>query len=425
MSCGHLQAWQLGRAQRLRIDDGCSVLCELRLAYQKTLPKKCFDWHRAVFVVLQRDGKSPYRLWWFTMTTENCSDLLDLVYAINQPRKTAVDWQAILERMRRAVGADFSVGVARFPTRSDRGEVYSAGLETRRLRHYQCDTSTLEKISVLHSTATFPAAQAITRGHPLFHYFAQPYGIQHGVLRDCLVEGGIAFRLFFGRWSATPVFSPAQLERVDTIGKHLTREMEQEQHQSQLRGNMMVFRQLADDYPVSTLVLDAECAIRYSNQRAREQLADSDYLSMDGGRLAISLPQASNDFQRTVRAVLGPMQADAGKASEAVSLGPYQLLLRRVAGAGREPLVVLHLFDSDATPTPDKILLKKLFHLTNAETRLAVLLAQGRTIDDATGVLGISKHTARTHLRSMFVKCGVSRQANLVQKIVTSAAMLH
>jgi DNA-binding CsgD family transcriptional regulator/PAS domain-containing protein len=55
------------------------------------------------------------------------------------------------------------------------------------------------------------------------------------------------------------------------------------------------------------------------------------------------------------------------------------------------------------------------FRLTPAETRLLAALLGGRRLADAAGDLGVAATTARTHLDSIFLKTGVSRQAELMR----------
>ncbi len=54
------------------------------------------------------------------------------------------------------------------------------------------------------------------------------------------------------------------------------------------------------------------------------------------------------------------------------------------------------------------------FHLTNAEARLAVCLANGASLKDASQMTSVTYQTARTQLRSIFSKLHIHRQAELV-----------
>ncbi len=56
--------------------------------------------------------------------------------------------------------------------------------------------------------------------------------------------------------------------------------------------------------------------------------------------------------------------------------------------------------------------------LSPAERRVVNLLVQGRAIDAVARELGISVHTARSHLKSIYAKTGVHRQAQLVAHLM-------
>jgi len=52
------------------------------------------------------------------------------------------------------------------------------------------------------------------------------------------------------------------------------------------------------------------------------------------------------------------------------------------------------------------------------------LLAKGNTLDEAADKLGVRRNTARTHLRSIFGKTGVTRQTMLVRMLLKSVISL-
>lgn len=53
------------------------------------------------------------------------------------------------------------------------------------------------------------------------------------------------------------------------------------------------------------------------------------------------------------------------------------------------------------------------FGLTTSQARLALLLATGASVQQCCETMGIKISTARTHLKSVFAKTGVKRQAEL------------
>jgi DNA-binding CsgD family transcriptional regulator len=65
--------------------------------------------------------------------------------------------------------------------------------------------------------------------------------------------------------------------------------------------------------------------------------------------------------------------------------------------------------------------IQDLFDITPAEARVARGIAAGKTVHDLAVEAGVSAGTIRQHLKSVFSKMGVSRQADLVGILVGSA----
>ena len=96
--------------------------------------------------------------------------------------------------------------------------------------------------------------------------------------------------------------------------------------------------------------------------------------------------------------------------------GPVSAPLRRTATVIlRDPARRLRL------AAPD---LEQLFDLSPAEARLAQLLADGLSMEEAALQLGVSRNTVRSQLQSVFAKTGTNRQGDLVRLLLSSAATL-
>ncbi|WP_336488127.1 helix-turn-helix transcriptional regulator [Methylobacterium nigriterrae] len=87
------------------------------------------------------------------------------------------------------------------------------------------------------------------------------------------------------------------------------------------------------------------------------------------------------------------------------------------------PHTVLMLIDLDATPLPRQAALERIFGLTPAEARLAVLLAGGATTAEAARMQGVSIATVRTQLGAIFAKTRTNRQADLVMLVTRLSAL--
>ena len=61
--------------------------------------------------------------------------------------------------------------------------------------------------------------------------------------------------------------------------------------------------------------------------------------------------------------------------------------------------------------------------LTPAETEIALLLAEGRTLRQIAATTGRGYNTVRTHPSHIFVKLGVSRQFDVAQRVLALSSL--
>jgi DNA-binding CsgD family transcriptional regulator len=101
------------------------------------------------------------------------------------------------------------------------------------------------------------------------------------------------------------------------------------------------------------------------------------------------------------------------------------LIVRVIPGPGLEcwqapeqRTALLRLYDRDMGLVVDERALISLYGLTRGESALAGKLVQGKSIEDAADELFISAHTARTHLKRIFMKTDTHRQPELVVRML-------
>jgi DNA-binding CsgD family transcriptional regulator len=102
------------------------------------------------------------------------------------------------------------------------------------------------------------------------------------------------------------------------------------------------------------------------------------------------------------------------------------LIIRVVPGPGLDcwpgtenRTALLKLYDQDLGLEVDAGDLCRLYGLTRGEAALAVHLVRGKSVEEAADELFISPHTARTHLKRIFMKTDTHRQTELVVRILT------
>ena len=74
--------------------------------------------------------------------------------------------------------------------------------------------------------------------------------------------------------------------------------------------------------------------------------------------------------------------------------------------------------DPAARPRVDPAVAAEALGLTGMESRVAVLLAEGMTVRDVAAAMGRAESTIRSHVKHMFAKHGLSRQADLVRLVL-------
>jgi DNA-binding CsgD family transcriptional regulator len=96
----------------------------------------------------------------------------------------------------------------------------------------------------------------------------------------------------------------------------------------------------------------------------------------------------------------------------------YRMLLMRLdvgAHNGSAACHIMTVFDPHAERAVEREVLLGLYGLTPAEAEVASLLFSGLSVADTASAVGSSPRTVRAHLRSIFRKCEVESQAQLLQ----------
>lgn len=188
-----------------------------------------------------------------------------------------------------------------------------------------------------------------------------------------------------------------------------------------------------DRLRVGVVLLDSACCVRFANRAA---LAFAEIFNLGLGESGLTLPSPRfND--RLQRLLNGALTADlpgnpvpggdltySRPGIGALQLRVFPLLSSHEPGLTGQRVQVAVFLVRPGPPNLNAGQLAEQFGLTVAESRLAVRLAEGRTVAEAAKVANISMATARTHLRNIFAKTATSRQSELALLLLTSLAGL-
>ena len=229
-------------------------------------------------------------------------------------------------------------------------------------------------------------------------------------------------------WSAAdPVdgesWSFDQIDTIERLLPHLRQYVRIRQVLADVDGLKASLAALLDYSATGVIQLNRRGRIVAANDRAREILNRQDCLYDPGGFLCAHAP-ADNDRLRELLARALPNSGSPGAAGS--------MVLTRRSGLSRPVLHVtpighregdvpawevaaLGLVVDPYSQLPvDRALVEAALELSPAESRVAVLLAEGKTVRDVAVESGRSVNTVRWHIRRIFERQGLTRLGQLV-----------
>lgn len=189
---------------------------------------------------------------------------------------------------------------------------------------------------------------------------------------------------------------------------------------------------ILDCVPLGVILLDSNIQIRKLNVAARSVLSQRDGLFEQRQKLvaadAIQTGALHKLVTRTRQMSVGTSRFEKNEWGITINRPsmrrPYEIVVASAVRTVRLETTVIFLFDPDREMRPEEQLLSGLYGLTEAESRVAVSLMRGKTLEEIASGLGIAKETVRKQLQNIFGKTGTNRQSELVRLLVSGPASL-
>jgi DNA-binding CsgD family transcriptional regulator/PAS domain-containing protein len=259
----------------------------------------------------------------------------------------------------------------------------------------------------------------------LYRLCMAPGGLWDSLGADIRIEGGPEARLRIARSRGARTFGKPHLERAIRIHLRL--------HRSE--SERALYAGAVEHLSVGAVILDGKGTVSGLNQMAAQLLARRDGIWIDNGALRVHSPREATDLRRITSELLAERRAGlpgvvqalrvtrpSGRADLGVIVRP--LPSQPESEASELPGLAVFISDPEEQSEAPVAVLAKLFGFTPTEAQLALRLSNGLNLDEVAAALGMSRNTARAHLRSVFTKTGISRQSALVRLILKSVASL-
>jgi DNA-binding CsgD family transcriptional regulator len=157
---------------------------------------------------------------------------------------------------------------------------------------------------------------------------------------------------------------------------------------------------------------------------AAEQLIGED-LQISSGRIHCRNAKTTDTLSRSIRTLLWSLEASTTSpiVLEKISGGKLVIYPMRLPGLTNSPLSAFHailvISDTDSPQAAAVSTLRDVVELTAAESSLAIAIATGKDLEAFSSERRISKETVRNQLKSVFLKTGTNRQAQLAVTLST------
>ncbi len=271
-------------------------------------------------------------------------------------------------------------------------------------------------------------------GCEFYRDFLQPMGVFHVMGADLLARPDLVCSLRLCRSREQGRFQPYELAELQRLLPHLRQFVRLRAALSQARMAEHVLEGLMAQLGLGAVVMDGQSKVVHLFGAASAMTQSERRLYLSAGELKASSPANDRKLQRALHQVAsagagtlpGAPRAvlfDADQHGTALGVSVRSMPVGDAAG-GCTPGKMVVYRDAGQELDVSEENLQALFELTAAEARLGRLMIKGLSIDEAAQVLGVSRNTLRTHLRSLFSKTNTSRQADLVRELLGGTSLL-
>lgn len=350
-------------------------------------------------------------------------------------------WQSALKLLKEALSASHVTLMLRPPSQESAGVMVNTGAVTRQATEsYETHFFAMDPFVGLPEGEVYVAEEMIGKRWlqaAIYQEYLKPLDIRHLMGADIYTKEGVECRLRITRTHDSPPFSEDDKALCRFLLPHLKRSIQLHSRLDYLECERQLFAGTVNRLLLGMISFAPNGSILEMNQEARRILAEKDGIWLSGNNISLESNQESRELQRTIRQALsGTVSTDGPTLVEAMSVtrpsgrAKLGVVVRAIplgewSESRQRPAAVLFIRDPESNGAQaSQEIVRRLFGLTRMEAALALCLAEGLTLDEAADKLNVRKNTARTHLRSIFCKTGVTRQTMLVRMLLNSVISL-
>ncbi len=347
-------------------------------------------------------------------------------------------WQEFLARVREAVSADTVSMLLRPPRQDSQIELLCDGGSLADIQSYNEGQFVLDPFVNLEPGQVLSLHEVITTeallNSDFYKLVMEPQGWYDFLGADIRFDDEVDARFRVGRYRESKEFGKAEKKLLKDLLPHLQRALRLHARLNRSEKERALYAGAVAQLAVATLILDESGQVLSCNPLAEQLLQQQDGLNVNGGQLMLENRDANSEWQKLLQGILhapggSRITVEALRVPRRSGRADLGLVVRSVPGSGTGdgsgmPSVAVFISDLEQSTEAPVDVITRLFGFTPTEATLAMLLARGLNLDEASAELGVSRNTTRTHLRALFAKTGVNRQSMLVRLLLKSVAPL-
>lgn len=366
------------------------------------------------------------------------SDPAELLPVLYEAAADAEQWPVFLNGLSKHVDAPMACLISRSED-SRLSFVVQSGNDPEAERAYQSHYWNIDAFFAFAQRRGFnypgsiaPSQAYISDKELLATEYCNDFLLKYGMFRHCFSlfgRGGVALsNLSILRGIREEPFGDAEVRVLRFMAPHMEQAIRISERFIRLDAESKAKSAALNQLALGVVFLDATGRILGTNEAAESLLATNDGLGNCKGRLRASMPAEDRSLESAIfrscqtGAARGTGAGGALLISRRPPAKPLQVVVgpacATVAALTSRPAAVVFIHDLSARIRPRSGVLKELYGFTPAESRLACLILDGKSSEEITGQLGISRNTLKTQMKSIFSKANVRRQSELMRLLL-------
>jgi DNA-binding CsgD family transcriptional regulator/PAS domain-containing protein len=368
-------------------------------------------------------------------------DLIELVYAGVTDQSA---WQEALRRLQQIFAAEV-VLLARHDVAAKSGAcIRQIGMDPVLVGRYEPEFAQqnpwmqAERLYRVHSVV---AGEDVVRNADLvktdfYQHYLRPQRLLHRMCGVICRRGPEFWYITAARQPRQPVFDARDAQRLAGLLPHVERALELSWKFARERSAREALLDVLDQLPTAIIVVDAEAHPVMINLAAENVLAMGDGMLLKRRRLEALWHAERARLAQLIASACAPDGDTAAPGghlmvSRPSGLRPFLVMVSSLPRAYRDRagqqgrLAAVVIKDPQAqlhASAAGRREIAELYELTRAEERLLHAILDGRGLFEAAEQLGVSRNTARTHMKRIYAKTGTRRQAELVRRLTYFAS---